>query len=110
MPNVTVYIRKDDMDAWRQLPNKSEEISKLLRGQDSSLATEGTPGPVFYEETSTINPESLKGIKIAGATIDSTPVGKNPFYLKPKADKLCKNGHPIPDGRDRCMGKGCKYA
>lgn len=24
--------------------------------------------------------------------------------------KFCKNGHAIPEGRDRCLGKGCKYA
>lgn len=24
--------------------------------------------------------------------------------------RTCKNGHPIPEGRDRCLGKGCKYA
>ncbi len=24
--------------------------------------------------------------------------------------KTCKNDHPIPLGRDRCLGKGCKYA
>lgn len=23
---------------------------------------------------------------------------------------FCKNGHPIPEGRDKCLGKGCKYA
>lgn len=23
---------------------------------------------------------------------------------------VCKNGHPIPPGRNRCLGKGCKYS
>lgn len=23
---------------------------------------------------------------------------------------FCKDGHPIPEGRSRCMGKGCKYS
>lgn len=22
----------------------------------------------------------------------------------------CKNGHPLSPGRDKCMGKGCKYS
>ena len=24
--------------------------------------------------------------------------------------KVCKNGHPIPYPKDRCLGKGCKYS
>ena len=30
-----------------------------------------------------------------------------PEALKPR---LCKNGHPIPYPRDKCLGKGCQYA
>lgn len=25
-------------------------------------------------------------------------------------EKLCLNGHPIPEGRSKCLGKGCKYS
>ena len=25
-------------------------------------------------------------------------------------NEMCPNGHPIPEGRERCMGKGCKYS
>lgn len=24
--------------------------------------------------------------------------------------KTCPNGHSIPEGRSKCMGKGCKYS
>lgn len=27
-----------------------------------------------------------------------------------KEMSVCRNGHPIPDGRDRCLAKGCKYS
>lgn len=30
MPNVTVYIRKEDLDKWKVLKDKSEAIHKLL--------------------------------------------------------------------------------
>ena len=33
MPQVTVYVRKSDHEAWIKLPNKSEAISQMLRGQ-----------------------------------------------------------------------------
>jgi len=26
------------------------------------------------------------------------------------AMRFCPNGHPKPEGRDRCLGKGCKYS
>lgn len=30
-----------------------------------------------------------------------------PKELEPK---FCKNGHPVPYPKDRCLGKGCKYS
>lgn len=30
MPNRTVYIRKEDIEKWKALQDKSEKISKLL--------------------------------------------------------------------------------
>lgn len=31
-------------------------------------------------------------------------------FAKEKGMKFCANGHAIPAGRSKCMGKGCKYA
>ena len=31
-------------------------------------------------------------------------------FAKGKGIKFCPNGHAIPAGRSKCMGKGCKYA
>lgn len=30
--------------------------------------------------------------------------------VKDSTMKFCKNNHPIPDGRTKCMGKNCTYA
>lgn len=45
------------------------------------------------------------------------PLGIPPVAKKPKESlpsqltpRFCKNGHPIPYPRDKCLGKGCKYA
>lgn len=32
MPNVTVYIRKADMEKWNNIPNKSRFLQKALGG------------------------------------------------------------------------------
>lgn len=29
---------------------------------------------------------------------------------KERSMGFCKNGHPIPEGRDKCLGRGCKYS
>lgn len=33
----------------------------------------------------------------------------SPVFFNPSRQE-CKNGHSIPGGRDKCLGKGCKYA
>lgn len=38
MPNVTVYIRVDDMDAWKALPNKARAVASLLK-QNSKITS-----------------------------------------------------------------------
>lgn len=30
--------------------------------------------------------------------------------VKPAGMRFCKEGHPMPEGRSKCLGKGCKYA
>lgn len=41
MPQVTVYIRKEDLPLWKNLQNKSQEISDFLN-QKKSLAKANT--------------------------------------------------------------------
>lgn len=49
-----------------------------------------------------------ESLKTYGEKTPLTPAEKNlPPEFKPR---FCKNGHPIPYPRDKCLGKGCKYA
>lgn len=41
----------------------------------------------------------------------ATKVNKMLFAeARSNSKNFCPNGHAIPDSRDRCLGKGCKYA
>lgn len=63
------------------------------------------------------------GNKLENTPIDIAPkptIIKTPEQAKEKVTelsdsrdfgfRLCKNGHAIPHGKTRCLGKGCKYA
>lgn len=39
MPQVTVYVRLEDMDRWKAITKKSDFIHKALRGVQSSGVT-----------------------------------------------------------------------
>lgn len=32
------------------------------------------------------------------------------IFPKAESQHFCKEGHAIPEGRSKCMGKGCKYS
>ena len=91
-----LYIHND---RFRKEKNKSALVNKLL---EEHYWNEG------IKEVNT----ALSNAKVP--TEDryvATPEGVyGPTKLEPKAQKFCKNGHPVPSGRDRCLGKGCKYA
>jgi hypothetical protein len=50
------------------------------------------------------NPKTTNPFDLPKGTVIKTPIPKE---MQPK---FCKNGHPIPYGRERCLGKGCKYS
>lgn len=79
---ANIFIRKDNEEAWEKIKNKSEWVNNLLQEPKQ-------PEPII---------EPKKNIALA-----------TPSFVRNNAG-ACKNGHPIPDGRDRCMGKGCKYS
>lgn len=37
MPNVTVYIRNEDLEKWKALKNKAGAISMMLNGEEGTL-------------------------------------------------------------------------
>lgn len=51
---------------------------------------------------------------VSGKAIENKKqLGKARSMLERQNEKsmgFCKNGHPIPEGRDKCLGKGCKYS
>ncbi len=44
---------------------------------------------------------------ISSAGIVKQPEAK---VNEPEANSFCANGHAIPAGRSKCMGKGCRYS
>lgn len=69
----------------------------------------GSLGVGLYE--SHINPvKSKKKVALANEIIKHAEEIEIPSEVYKAFDKTCKNGHPIPKGRDRCLIKGCKYA
>jgi hypothetical protein len=83
MPNATIYIRKENEDAWSELENKSLWINQ-------QLFKSHTDAPLHIDYTA------------REPTTETTPKLDNFGF--------CKNGHPIPEGRIKCLGKGCKYS
>lgn len=80
---VDIYIRKENEEIWEGIPNKSEWINELL-----------------YER----GEPSFSGVK------KPTQAYESDFEKAPVKVNMCKNGHLIPTGRDKCTWKGCKYA
>jgi len=92
MPNFTIYISEEDVPRWKALENKSQFLREAL--YVASI-------------------QELDKIK--------KPVPKvidNPVIMKKELEELqevksmqfCKNGHPIPLNKDRCLGKKCIYS
>lgn len=94
MPNRTQYIRNEDVDAWDALENKSEWIHNHLNQPLPRIMKAEKEGSQKSEE----NTPSLPHIE-----------SKIKEFQGAKKLAFCKNNHAIPEGRDKCMGKGCKY-
>ena len=83
---VNVYIRKENEQAWNELKDKSGSVNAMLTRDPPRTAT----------STTTIMPD--------------VPVVKDSVAKAKKNFEFCKNGHPIPEGKSKCMGKVCKYS
>ena len=62
MPQVTVYIREDDLDKWKALDKKSEFLSNALNetGSLTGLAQKGSPELEDIKETIAKIPNEYK--------------------------------------------------
>lgn len=85
MPRVNVYIRNEDWDIWQAIDNGSQFLHDAL---------------VAYAEKNPVKPiiRTKSDAELAAARI------------KPDKRRYCKNLHLIPEGRDKCLAKGCKYS
>lgn len=98
MIQITAYLRdEEDLAKWKALKNKSEFLHDALNK--------------VVPETKRIAEPILDVAKLLQPVeIIKTPADAKKA-VQPKDDmKFCPNGHPIPEGRTKCMGKGCKYS
>lgn len=136
MPQVTVYIRQEDLEVWKALRKKAEFLHTALQQADAYKALSSVERKVVKEHLSKLPsiPELPKNVGIIKTPKDAEkavseafrkgePIQRNArmttwaekkagmgdsFELPPT--KLCKiHGTPL-DGRGKCLQKGCKYA
>jgi len=114
--HANIYIRKDNEDIWESMEDRSDWVNRKLAEEKNGtlkpfkrvvnpVFTDGkvlTPAP--YNTPIVLNNDQVKELKQGKAI--TGPLTQ----LTPRTTKVCKNGHPIPEGRDKCLGKGCKYA
>lgn len=93
--NHTIYFRKKVWERFKDEEDKSDLVNSLLEE--------------FYEESKPSVTTQHKAIDKK----DSVVLQERPELVKRQTERsvgLCPNGHAIPEGRSKCMGKGCKYA
>ena len=98
MPRVNIYIRIEDWEAWEAVVSKPEFIHDALQDRSPEIreynGLKSRPLPDLYTD-------ATKGTNTTVIIPHRTPVVNREW---------CKNGHPMPEGRDRCIWKGCKYS
>jgi hypothetical protein len=87
MPNKTIYIRNQDLEAWEAIQDKPRFIADALRSVNIKTYNKAV--------------EERKELEAIIAP-----------YLEETEPEVafCKNGHVIPEGQTKCSSKGCKYA
>lgn len=86
--NQTIYFQKAVWEHFSKEEKKSELVNKLLTS---------------YYNTSKLPEALLVDKKNISTNRPAIRVTEAPNYRE------CKNGHSIPEGRTRCLQKGCKY-
>lgn len=89
-------------------------VDKPLKGHsfESAPKQNALDNPVESSsavERPTVNRKVAGSTPASPATINSAEDVKKIFPTA-KSQAFCKNGHLIPEGRDKCLGKGCKYS
>lgn len=77
-------------------------IEKILRKEESMSGLINTLLRKHY---------GYERTKIKAVTFGKGTPGETTKYVEQTiGPEFCKNGHPIPEGRTKCLGKGCKYS
>lgn len=107
MIQVTAYLRsKEDHELWKGLSNKTEFLHLALNGVTGKNNLD--PLSVKIDTTLVTKAESERRInRQLEPTVPAKVINTKGKELK---GEFCPHGHPIPEGRSKCMGKGCKYA
>jgi len=98
MPQVTVYVRDEDLDRWKSIKRKSEFIHQALNEGVSQAGV----SPISDKQPTVVSRPEIKPTipVIAGLTTAN----------KLKSNGACKiHGLPLTVN-GRCLQKGCKYA
>lgn len=120
MPNVSTYIRSDDLAKYLLIAKEKGAWSEFIHNALDVLDSDGQPPTrVEKELLDALLKEKPKKSKVsaAGGTLVKAPMEtllnipgvQRASELEAKV-KLCKV-HSMPlDGRGRCMQKGCKFS
>ena len=99
MPQVHVYIRNDDMDAWKALDNKSQFIHDALQANQE---------PRNLHMDTVIRPD----LRPEQPPVINTPeqAHETVVNLRPKVNaRTCPIHGTYFDYRGKCLQKDCKY-
>jgi hypothetical protein len=107
MPQVTVYIKREDMDRWASVEYKAEFIRRAL---DSELG--GITKPIKQKPTGGVPKKSSVDIQLEKieSVKQMVPGILTAADLAPKIKErgACRKCGAILDIRGNCMQKGCK--
>ena len=106
-----IYIQKDLEPLIDKEPNVSGLINNLVRehfkkvaGKVEELASVGIRSTLAHDT-------DFKKMKYTTTVVpNEADVGVFKERIERVSSGFCKNGHSIPKGRSKCLGKGCKYA
>lgn len=122
MPQMTIYIRRDDVEAWKSVIKKSEFIHNALQDRSTYDGAKivlrediGTPLPTKMPKTlEEANDPNDPGYSARVVPDIPSVFGKSMITdavkRKVQYSGTCPNGHILQIGRNKCSQKGCKYA
>lgn len=104
-----IYIRKDLQEDLNNEPNMSGLINELLAEHYKKVASVVKN----FSDVGIKSKTELVTTKDSIAhVVTPDPVDVSAFKerIERVSSGFCKEGHPIPSGRSKCLGKGCKYS